>query len=205
MAPLAKIALFNGKPQSFWDILNNEIGGVRPVNTPQPTGTPDPTGLGYLTQCPPSLGGTADERHDDRVAAILNFIPDGSALYPYGTGVVKPAIPIADGVISALEWVTALAGAEVAAFTAGQAAFLDAITQYVIRYGSFTYSGRLKTQIETIFTTTGVGSTRSNLNLRASRNGSRAEQILIAVDRQWLGYEVTIDDVSFVLNGQDKG
>jgi hypothetical protein len=185
---LSATQYINGKPASFWDALALEIGA--PI---RPNGTVDPQGLGYAAFLPPNIFDSTP------IADILNFVPDGTTPYPVGTGGVKPIISIDDGVISALEWVTAINSSEVAAFTVGQAAYLDVITQYICRAGSFTYTGRLKTQIDAIFTVTGSGTTRSNLSLRAKKNGSRAEQLLVPLDRQWLGYEVTTEDVVYLI------
>lgn len=183
----------HGKPQIFWDTLAREIG-----TTPRPSGQVDTTALGYAVFLPPNPLGT------NEISDILNFVPDGVTAYPFGTGGVKPAITITDGNVTALEWITALNGVEVAAMSAGQAAYVDALTQYAIRYGSFVYVGRLLTQIQAVFSASGAGSTRSQLAQKATRSGSRAEQILIAAtsDRQWLSYQVTVDDIVYLATGQ---
>jgi hypothetical protein len=127
---------------------------------------------------------------DNWIANALNFVPDGTLALdplPNQANQVLAVIPVTDGAISQLEFSQALLLSEMTSLTAPQLAYLQVLSNIP---GGFNYSGRIATQLQTIFTATGAGTVRNQLNQKATRPGSRAEALF------GIGTVIGVDDVA---------
>lgn len=127
---------------------------------------------------------------DNWIANALNFVPDGvKALDPLPNqpNQVLAVINVTDGSISQLEFAQALGLTEMTSLTSAQQTYLTVLSNVP---GGFNYSGRIQTQLNSIFTATGAGTVRNQLNLKATRPGSRAEAVF------GIGTVINVDDVS---------
>jgi hypothetical protein len=134
---------------------------------------------------------------DNWIANALNFVPDGVKaldLFPPEAG--QPAqvlaiISVTDGAISQLEFAQALRVSEMTSLTAAQLAYLQIVGSNA---QGFNYSGRIQNQLQNIFPTTGAGTVQSQLALKATRPGSRAEFLF------GIGTIISTDDVTIARN-----
>ena len=128
---------------------------------------------------------------DNWIANALNDVPDGTAataLPPIGTipAQILATISVTDGAVSQTEFNQALLLSEMVGLTAAQLAYLQILGS---NPNGFIYTGRIATQLQTIFTATGAGTVRAQLNQKANRPGSRAEFLF------GIGTTITTDDI----------
>jgi hypothetical protein len=127
---------------------------------------------------------------DNWIANALNFVPDGTTALdplPNQASQVLAVISVTDGSISQLEFAQALRLSEMTSLTTGQSTYLNVLSNVP---GGFNYSGRIATQLNSIFPATGAGTVQNQLALKATRPGSRAESLF------GIGTVISVDDVA---------